>query len=156
MLKLGRKVEYGLMALLHIAEIPDDSLVPAREIAEAYSIPPEILGKVLQALKRAGIVMSTKGARGGYRLSRPLDRIAVGEVMEALDGPIQIAACNCYDLDHDCDQEKTCNIKNLVSQFRRQLHDFVYGMPLSVARTGLPNPGVTLLRKETVNAAVKS
>jgi Rrf2 family protein len=134
MLKLGRRVEYGLMALLHIAELGQDELATNREIAAAYNIPPEILGKVLQALKRAGLAASTHGSKGGYRLGRPLGEITIGNVLEAVNGPLPVASCAAGPGRGGCDQAGRCNIRLLVSQFRQRLADFVYRMPLSAAR----------------------
>ncbi len=151
MLKLGRKVEYGLMALLHMGTLPEGDVAAAREIAEHYNIPPEILGKVLQSLKRARLLRSVQGAHGGYRLARPLANIVIGEVMEALDGPIQIATCVCYG-DTECDQIRSCNIKSLLTRFRLQLQDFLYSMPLSTVREDEDNDQITGM---TVRAAVR-
>ena len=83
MLRLTKKADYGLMALKYLAEQADESvnagILPsgaagaqsAKDIAEAYHIPPQLLAKILQTLTRAGLLVSHAGTNGGYALARP-------------------------------------------------------------------------------------
>ena len=74
MLRLSKKADYALMAMKHLATRSDTASASAREIAEAYDIPIELMAKVLQRLVRRGLLASHQGTRGGYRLSaRDLD-----------------------------------------------------------------------------------
>ena len=132
MLKLSKRVEYGLISLLHMDSYPR-ILVTAKEIAEEFSIPGELLGKVLQTLAKAGVVESVQGARGGYRLVRPLEQLSVGEVVEKLDGPILIAGC--CDGSTSCRQHSTCNIKMPIQRIQDELVEHMYGMRLDQFRT---------------------
>src|SRR5262245_66682496 len=68
---------------------PDDPPVRIREIAESHGIPERYLVQILLQLKGAGLVASTRGASGGYRLARAPDQIALGEALKAIDGPPQ-------------------------------------------------------------------
>jgi len=128
MIKLSKKLEYGLISLLHIATSSPGTLTTSREIANRYRIPSEILGKVLQALAKGELVESIQGVKGGYRLNRSLDCIVFGEVIEALEGPIHLTPCTCKD--YVCFQEPFCNIKEPVYHFQDQLMKFVYGISL--------------------------
>ena len=67
MLQLSKKVEYGLIALRHMAMKPVGQVFTAKELALEYAIPYELLAKVLQKLARAGVVISTQGVKGGPR-----------------------------------------------------------------------------------------
>jgi len=78
--------EYGLRALVVLAEQLDDELTSAKELARIEQIPVKYLEQILAELKRAHLVSSQAGARGGYRLSRPARDITVGEVVRVLDG----------------------------------------------------------------------
>ncbi len=128
MLKLSKKAEYALISLQHIASLDDQAPASAREIAEHYNIPPDILGKVMQALTRAEIVESIQGAKGGYRLRRSLADMVLGEVLEAVDGPVHVAPCTG---DHySCDQELACNIKQPISRLQAHLQNFVFSLSL--------------------------
>ncbi len=146
MLKLGRKVEYGLMALLHIAEAEGDDPISKREISEAYDIPSELLGKVLQSLKKAGLVESVQGIHGGYTLSRNIEEIALGDVIEAIDGPMHRPECVC--INQTCDRVDVCNIKSMMDRFYGHLEDFIFGTTLSTFKTGFDAKTTSI----TVNA----
>ncbi len=129
MLKLGRKVEYALISLLHMAELSDGDLASSREIAKRYHMPPEVLGKVLQALGRSNLVRSIQGVRGGYQLNRPLDNITLGQVIQAIEGPVRLTPCLCET--YVCDQEKSCNIKDPVFHFQHQVTQFIFDVSLA-------------------------
>ena len=75
MLRLSKKADYALMALKHLATHTDVASVSAREIAEAYDIPVELMAKVLQRLARRGLLSSHQGTRGGYRLAKPPEKL---------------------------------------------------------------------------------
>ncbi len=87
-MKISAKAEYACLAILALAQ-PKSRGVPLRirEIAESHEIPERYLVQILLQLKGAGLVQSTRGASGGYRLARPADRISLGEVLGAIDGP---------------------------------------------------------------------
>lgn len=110
MLRLSKKADYGLLALRHMAANRDRAAVSARELAEAYDIPPELLAKVLQKLVRARLLASHQGIRGGYALGRPAAAISVADVIQAVDGPLTVTACS--DTDHSCDQYSKCSIRD--------------------------------------------
>ena len=110
MLRLSKKADYALLAMRHLAAHADGGAVSARELAEAYDIPPELLAKVLQRLVRARLLASHQGIRGGYGLGRPAPAISVADVIQAIDGPLTVTACT--DADHSCDQYAKCNIRD--------------------------------------------
>ena len=129
MLKLSKKVEYGLIFLMHMDSHKNEELASVREISKMYHIPFELLGKVLQSLTRAHLVQSTQGAKGGYRLSRSLEEMTLGDVIEAVEGPVHITTCQndpaC------CDQFSNCNIKKPVFHVQKQLLGYMFSLPLS-------------------------
>lgn len=87
-MKISAKAEYACLAVLALARPrPDDAPVRIRYIAEAHGIPERYLVQILLQLKGAGLVHSTRGASGGYRLARPAEEISLGEVLWAIDGP---------------------------------------------------------------------
>ena len=132
MLKLSKRVEYGLIAMMHMDSVRQGDLANAREISETYNIPGELLGKVLQALAKGQLVQSVQGAHGGYRLMRSVDGITLGEVIEALEGPLQLAACQedpaC------CGQFTACNIRQPVFEVQKRLIGYMRSLPLSAFR----------------------
>ena len=115
MLRLSKRSDYALIALRHLATTGDRShLSPssssARELAERFNIPVELLAKVLQKLVRAGLLTSHQGIRGGYVLARPAQQISVADIIVAVDGPLTVTACS--DEDQTCDQYSKCNVRD--------------------------------------------
>jgi Rrf2 family protein len=92
--RLTARSEYGLLAMIDLASAPDSEPVCAREIAERQGIPLKFLEQLLVSLRRAGIVRSVRGARGGFTLDRNPARVTVLEVVEALEGPLTSTVCD--------------------------------------------------------------
>lgn len=87
-MKISAKAEYACLAILALArQAPDAPPLRIREISEAYGIPERYLVQILLQLKGAGLVASTRGAAGGYRMSRPPESVRLSEVLAAIDGP---------------------------------------------------------------------
>ena len=110
MLRLSKKADYGLIAMRHLALLPETTASSAREIAERYDIPVELLAKVLQRLSRRGLLVSHQGTRGGYRLARSARAISVADVIQAIDGPVTVTACS--EDSPDCDQYEKCSVRD--------------------------------------------
>ena len=110
MLRLSKKAGYALIAMKHLATRPDGGSSSAREIAEGYDIPVELMAKVLQRLARRGLVTSHQGTRGGYRLSRPTAQISVADIIQAIDGPLTVTACSTED--DQCGQYAKCSVRD--------------------------------------------
>jgi Rrf2 family protein len=122
MLRLSKKADYALMAMKHLAVRQDaGASSSAREIAEAYEIPLELLAKILQRLVRSRLLVSVQGTRGGYRLGRPAISIPVAEVIQAVDGPLTVTACS--DDDHRCEQYSKCSIRDPLWKIRTRIID---------------------------------
>src|SRR3954470_4458791 len=102
MLRLSKKADYALLAMRHLAAHSERGAVSARELAEAYDLPPELLAKVLQRLVRSRLLPSIQGIRGGYGLAQPAGAISVADVIIAIDGPLTVTACS--ESNHNCEQ----------------------------------------------------
>ena len=110
MLRLSKKADYALIAMKHLALRPDQAASSAREIAEQYDIPVELMAKVLQRLAREGLLASHQGTRGGYQLSRSPSNISVADVIQAVDGPLTVTACSTEE--ENCDQYSKCSVRD--------------------------------------------
>ena len=119
MLRFSKKADYALMAVRHLALKSGPLSASAREIAEQYDIPIELMAKVLQRLVRAGLLISTQGTRGGYTLSRPASSISVADVIQAIDGPFTVTACSTEK--NDCEQYSKCSIRDPLWQIRERI-----------------------------------
>ena len=87
-MKLTRRSEYALLALIHLARAKGEGYVSVAAMADAQGLPGKFLEQLLMALKRGGLVKSRKGPHGGYRLARPPGRISLAEVIRLLDGAL--------------------------------------------------------------------
>jgi Rrf2 family protein len=119
MLRLSKKADYALMAMKHLAQKDGAPSTSAREIAEQYDIPIELMAKVLQRLVRTGLLVSTQGTRGGYTLSRASGTISVADVIQAIDGPFTVTACSTEK--SSCEQYSKCSIRDPLWQIRERI-----------------------------------
>ena len=141
MLKLSKKVEYGLMAVQHMASCPE-TVVSAKDIAACFGISQALVAKVLQSLVRASIVQSYHGANGGYVLAMAASNISVADVIEAIEGR-QGALVACQDHDHDdCSVHENCTIREPLSILQERIRATFKTM--SVAELAHPRSMVQL------------
>jgi FeS assembly SUF system regulator len=120
MLRLSKKADYALIAMKHLAQRAQGGCSTcAREIAEQYDIPIELMAKVLQRLVRTGLLVSTQGTRGGYTLGRSSQSISVADVIQAIDGPLTVTACSSEN--NDCEQFHKCSIRDPLWQIRERI-----------------------------------
>jgi Rrf2 family protein len=119
MLRLSKKADYALIAMKHLARHSGTASTSAREIAEQYDIPIELMAKVIQRLVRIGLLVSTQGTRGGYALSRPSGLITVADVIQAIDGPLTVTACSTDKI--DCEQYGKCSIRDPLWQIKERI-----------------------------------
>ncbi|MFW5925505.1 MAG: RrF2 family transcriptional regulator [Myxococcota bacterium] len=91
-MKLSNKGRYGVRAMFDIAFHNEGRATQIKDIARRQAIPPRFLEQIFQDLKRAGLVTSKRGPKGGYALARPTGEITLGDVIRALEGPIVLGA----------------------------------------------------------------
>jgi len=143
MLRLTKKADYGLMALKYLAEQPDAGARSAKDIAEAYHIPPPLLAKILQTLAKAGLLVSHAGTNGGYALSRPAQEISAFEVIRAIDGPLFITSC--ITIHGTCDLAGHCTIKEPLRKVNDSIKELLSSIRLSdLAETADGDEGVAV------------
>ncbi|HEY7498571.1 MAG TPA: SUF system Fe-S cluster assembly regulator [Vicinamibacterales bacterium] len=119
MLRLSKKADYALIAMKHLAVRPDAASASAREIAEQYDIPVELMAKVLQRLARRGLVTSHQGTRGGYRLAKAPSVISVADIIQAIDGPLTVTACSTDA--ENCEQYAKCSVRDPLWRIRERI-----------------------------------
>lgn len=103
---LSHSADYALRAVLYLAARDHDGLVPANEIAESLKVPQRYLGKVLNTLAHAGTLQSTRGPRGGFRLTRPADELTLAEVIAPFDAIGQPLQCLLHH--RTCSEPEPC------------------------------------------------
>ncbi|HTH52654.1 MAG TPA: Rrf2 family transcriptional regulator [Edaphobacter sp.] len=129
MLRLTKKADYGLMALKYLAEQQGGSAHSAKDIAEAYHIPPQLLAKILQTLAKGGLLVSHAGTNGGYALARAATEISAFEVIRTIDGPLFITSC--ITIHGACDLTSTCTIKEPLRKVNDSIKDLLSGIYIS-------------------------
>lgn len=139
MLALTKKTGYGLVAMAHLAELPEGRVCGAREIAETYEIPTALLMNVLKSLASAGYVESFRGARGGYRLARRPEEINLADLVAAIEGPVPQAKCIAEtsgdDQECTCQVMARCPVADPVHRVQRKLRDFLRKVTLAEITT---------------------
>jgi Rrf2 family protein len=129
MLRISKKTEYAIIALVDMAGNGHDSLVTAKDLSDRYNIPREIMGKVLQSLAKNDLIVSRQGVKGGYQLLVPLKDININTVIQTVDGPIQLVDCTLED-ECNCGQIDYCNIKSPMEFIQNELTKFFNGITL--------------------------
>ena len=124
---LSQRGRYALKAMLNLARNPAGarqvSLISAEE-----NIPRKFLETIMSDLRRAGLVDALRGKWGGYRLARPADAIAFGEIMRVTDGPLALLPCASrafYRRCDDCPDERACELRRVMSNVRNEVSDIL-------------------------------
>jgi Rrf2 family protein len=126
-MRLSKRGEYGLRAMITLAEISQTDGSPAmmqiKEISQREQISPKFLEQILLTLKNAGFLHSKMGVGGGYYLARPASEITLGQIFRVLDGPVapikcvsQMAYESC-----GCPDEQTCGLRLVMSDVRNAI-----------------------------------
>ena len=125
-MRLSKRGEYGLRALIALANGQDNSptgMIQIREISEREQIPSKFLEQILLALKNAGLVHSKMGVGGGYYLARPPKEITLGQIVRTLDGPLAPIKCvsqMAYE-PCGCPDEETCGLRMVMGDVRNAI-----------------------------------
>ncbi len=127
MLKLTKKADYGLIALKYLAEHPETPALSAKDIADAYGIPAQLLAKILQLMTKKGLLRSHAGMNGGYALAREAREISAYEVILAIDGPFFITSCTKGA--KSCELTPSCTIKEPLAR----VNDTIAGVLKSIS-----------------------
>ncbi|MHC5057386.1 MAG: RrF2 family transcriptional regulator [Planctomycetota bacterium] len=124
-MKLTRATNYAVRALVEIAKCRTLECADLRTLAREMKAPEAFLGKVLQRLKRAGLVDGTRGAHGGYRLARDAREMTVRDVVEAMEGRTTLSACLSREDrpgTKPCPRARKCGARRLWSRLEDRLN----------------------------------
>jgi Rrf2 family protein len=149
-MRLSKRGEYGLRAMIMLAEPPapgkDQQLLQIKDISTREHIPAKFLGQILLTLKNAGLVHSKMGIGGGYYLGKPAEDIKLGQIVRALDGPLAPVKCVSHmAYEHcDCPDEETCGLRAVMGDVRNAIADILDGTSLADV-----NNRVTALKART-------
>ncbi|MEP6834329.1 MAG: Rrf2 family transcriptional regulator [Gemmatimonas sp.] len=124
--------EYGLICALHLARKKSEGPVTGRDIAEAEKLPADYVEQIMLRLRRAEIVRSTRGARGGYMLARPPQQISVKDVLQASE----LATFDLHCISHPVNEERCadsgdCSIRPVWILLQQRIDEVLAGVLLS-------------------------
>ncbi len=143
MIKLSRVTDYGIVLLAHLAEREDGTTRSAREVAQETRLPAPMVSKILKSLAREGLLLSHRGAKGGYSLARSPEDISVSEMIGALEGPIGLTECTVHP--GACAQESSCHVREPWQQINRVVQNALGAITLAdLARPPAPGSRVPL------------
>ena len=127
------RAEYGVRLMVELGRQHSDGPTPLNVIADAEGLPLPYLEHVVAKLKKAGLVVSTRGARGGYELARPPEAIHMSEVLRALEGPLAPMICATDEPGHDlaCDRTSSCTVNLLWVRVRDAVAGALDGVTLA-------------------------
>lgn len=136
---LANKTRYALKALIYLAQASPDEPQSANDIATATNVSRKFLESILVSLKVIGVVVSTRGHRGGYTLARPASQISFAEIIRSVEGPLALAPCasrTAYRRCDDCTDEDACRLRRVLINARNKLADLLEGTTLADAIEG--------------------
>jgi Rrf2 family protein len=125
---ISQRCRYALKAMLNLARESSGLPKQVSALAIEESIPRKFLEGIMSEMRQNGLVESARGKSGGYRLSRPAELITFGDIMRHIDGPLALLACvsqNFYKRCDDCKDEKTCELRRVMSRVRREASDIL-------------------------------
>ncbi|HEX9290718.1 MAG TPA: SUF system Fe-S cluster assembly regulator [Anaeromyxobacteraceae bacterium] len=148
---MSKLTDYGLVLLTNLAQGGNPPVQTAHELAARSGVPVPTVSKILKELSKAGIVVSHRGRRGGYSLSRSPDQISVAAVVEALEGPVALTECSTTA--GGCSLEPVCLAKGHWGPISRAIQRTLQRLPLSALG---PHPRPVMLGRPPALAAPPS
>jgi len=127
-MKLSTKGRYGLRTLIDIVLHQDEGPVPLHEIAKRQSISVKYLWQVLNPLRRAGLIVVTRGARGGYRLALPPGQLTLFDIISTIEGPVAIV--DCVGEQTTCPRARNCTAHWIWARVNERLADVLRDVTL--------------------------
>jgi Rrf2 family protein len=120
-MQITRQADYALRAMLYLAQLEPSQRAATSQIADIQRIPPSFLAKIISQLSIAGLIHTSRGARGGVSLARSPEAISILEVVEAIDGPIALNECS--QSAEGCPFGENCPLRSLWCGTQNELVD---------------------------------
>jgi Rrf2 family protein len=120
-MQITRQADYAVRAMVYLAQLGPQNKASTGIIAKEKSIPPSFLAKIVSQLSVAGLLETSRGARGGVSLAKPAEAISLLDVVEAIDGPIQLN--DCVGDSNSCEYDDSCPLKPVWCDAQKMLID---------------------------------
>jgi len=119
-MQITRQADYALRAIIYLSRMDQNSKASTKDIAEDQQIPPSFLAKIISQLSIAGLINTSRGARGGVSLAKAPEKISILEVVEAIDGPMLLNECTGNP--KTCPFGKDCPLHQVWCEAKAELH----------------------------------
>lgn len=129
-MKLSTKGRYGLMAMYNLKENMGKGPIALKDIARDENLSESYLEQLFTLLRRADLVKSIRGAGGGYVLARDPKNIAIGEIINALEGDLSLSCCD-LGKNTDCNKQEECATRDILSKLQGQIEGVMESMTLA-------------------------
>lgn len=152
MLRLSKLTDYAVVVLTRLDEgrrSCGDAVQTSPAIAMATGVPEPTVAKVLKALAGSGMVSSQRGARGGYRLLRPLAAIPIADVIAAIDGPIALTAC-VDGQEGGCEVQSVCAVRGRWDLVNQAVYEALMSITLADMREASVPPALRVAQRDPV------
>lgn len=130
-MKLSTRGEYGLRAIFDLALRQGKGPTPLKEIAERQELSEYYLEQLMASLRKAGLVKSVRGAKGGYLLGRSPSEITVGDIVRVLEGPIGPTECVISGEAYHCHKSETCIARRVWERVRDSIVEVMDAITLA-------------------------
>ncbi|SRR6266403_1387326 len=125
----SRSAEYAVRAFVHMAALAPDEYLMVKRIAAETGIPSHFLAKILQDLARDGLLRSSKGPRGGFRLSQPPEEVSMLKIVEAVDGSGRLD--RCIGGSPECNDHAACGMHDSWKALRSRIIGYLEGTSIA-------------------------
>jgi FeS assembly SUF system regulator len=144
MLRISKLTDYGTVILAALASQPENAKITATDVADRTRIGLPTVSKLLKSLQRGGLVISTRGSCGGYRLARPATQISAAAIIDALEGKLALTECSSQH--SHCGIENTCRVghawQHVNVAIRRSLEDISLAQLAGFERVAMRAPNL--------------
>ncbi len=134
-MRLSARTEYGVRAMMVLALNHENGLIPLKDIAITEKISYQYLEQIFPLLKKSVLVESVRGVHGGYRLARDPEKVSVGDIIRAVEGPIALSKCVTEGQDYDrsscCKYPEDCATRNVWEKLRDHITLFIDNISLA-------------------------
>lgn len=129
-MRLSTKGKYGVAAMYELSTYYDQKAVSLKEIAQKQEYSVAYLEQLFSTLKKERLITSQRGAKGGYKLAKPPEKITVGDIIRALEGPIEFSECVGGSEDYKCDRSAICVTKDIWKEVNDNINSVIDNITL--------------------------
>jgi len=152
MIRLNRQTDYGIVLMTHMAAAAHAAPQPAPTLAAETHLPLPMVSKILKLLVRAGLLVSQRGAKGGYALARPPTSISVAELISTLEGPIAMTDC-AEEAPRNCEHESICKARGHWQRINETVRIALQDLTLADMTAPCDSDGLVTIRTHEVALA---